>query len=177
MDDDAVGEVYAAGYRRLVVQLYAVTGDLAEAQEAVQEAFVRALDRPGRLAGLDNPEAWLRAVALNVARSRHRRRGILARLLPKLGPPPAVVADTGPEHVALMAALRRIPAGQRHAIALHYLVDLPLHEVAATLGVSLGTVKSRLARGRAALAALLADTEPDADGQPQPAPEPAGKQP
>ena len=59
-DEDVVGQVYAACFRRLVVQLYAVTGDLAEAQESVQEAFVRALGRPGRFAGLGNPEAWLR---------------------------------------------------------------------------------------------------------------------
>jgi RNA polymerase sigma-70 factor (sigma-E family) len=155
-DEDRIGQVYAGCFRRLVVQLYAVTGDLTEAQESVQEAFVRALGQPRRFATLDNPEAWLRKVALNVARSRHRRRRVLARVLARLGPPP-LVADAGPEHVALMSALRRLPDGQRHVLALHYLVDLPIDEVAATLGISVGTVKSRLSRGRAALAILLRD--------------------
>ena len=57
-----------------------------------------------------------------------------------------------------MDALRRLPDAQREAIALHHLADLPVHEVAATLGVPTGTVKARLSRGRAALATLL--TEP-----------------
>ncbi|MEV0732479.1 SigE family RNA polymerase sigma factor [Polymorphospora sp. NPDC050346] len=149
--DDVVGEVYAGCFRRLVVQLYAVTGDLTEAQEAVQEAFVRALAAPRRFERLDNPEAWLRRVAVNVARSRYRRRRVLDGLLRRIGPPP-VVADVGPDHVALMAAMRRLPRGQRDALALHYLVDLPIEEVADALGVSVGTVKSRLSRGRRALA-------------------------
>lgn len=152
--DDVVGEVYARCFRRLVVHLYAVTGDLSEAQEAVQEAFVRALASPRSFAGLDNHESWLRRVAVNIARSRHRRRRTLDSLLHRMGRPP-VVADTAPDHIALMAALRRLPHGQRHALALHYLVDLPVDEIAETLGISVGTVKSRLSRGRRALALLL----------------------
>ncbi|MET8229121.1 SigE family RNA polymerase sigma factor [Micromonospora sp. NPDC005298] len=157
-DGDVISELYASCFRRLVVQLYAVTGDMNEAQEVVQEAFTRALAAPRRFTGLDNPEAWLRRVAVNVARSRHRRRRVLDGLLRRIGPPPAV-ADRSPEHLALLAALRGIPAGQRHALALHYLADLPIDEVAATLGVSAGTVKSRLSRGRKALAALLTDSD------------------
>ncbi|WP_217628608.1 RNA polymerase sigma factor [Micromonospora humi] len=157
-DGDLIADLYAGSFRRLVVQLYAVTGDLSEAQEAVQEAFTKALVAPGRFARLDNPEAWLRRVAVNVARSRHRRRRVLDRLLLRIGPPP-VVADRSPEHLALLAAMRELPQAQRTALGLHYLVDLPVDEIAATLGVSAGTVKSRLSRGRQALAALL--TEPD----------------
>jgi RNA polymerase sigma-70 factor (sigma-E family) len=154
---DPVGDLYAGSYRRLVVQLYAVTGDLGEAQEAVQEAFVRMLGAPGRLAGLANPESWLRRVAVNVARSRYRRRRLLDTLLRRVEPPPAV-PDLSPDHVVLMAALCRLPRGQRDALALHYLADLSVEEVASTLDISAGTVKSRLARGRTALAELL--TEP-----------------
>ncbi|GIG90476.1 RNA polymerase sigma factor [Plantactinospora endophytica] len=159
-DGDWISELYAGCSRRLIVQLYAVTGDLQEAQEAVQEAFTRALTTPRRFARLDNPEAWLRRVAVNIARTRHRRHRLLAGLLHRIGPPP-VVADRSPEHLALLAALRQLPQGQRHALALHYLVDLPVDEVAATLGVSVGTVKSRLARGRQALALLLDDSGVD----------------
>ncbi|GAB3937333.1 sigma-70 family RNA polymerase sigma factor [Micromonospora vulcania] len=157
-DGDLIAELYAGCFRRLVVQLYAVTGDMSEAQEAVQEAFTRALGMPRRIGALDNPEAWLRRVAVNVARSRYRRRRVLDGLLRRIGPPP-VVADKAPEHLALLAALRGLPEGQRQALALHYLVDLPVDEIAATLGVSAGTVKSRLSRGRQALAALLVDSD------------------
>lgn len=131
-----------------------MTGDLGEAQEAVQEAFTRALAAPRKFAALDNPESWLRRVAVNVARTRHRRRRMLDGLLHRIGPSP-LVADYTPEHLALLAALRQLPQGQRYAIALHYLVDLPIDEVAQTLEISVGTVKSRLSRGRQALAQLL----------------------
>ncbi|GAA3454736.1 SigE family RNA polymerase sigma factor [Dactylosporangium matsuzakiense] len=154
-----IEQLYGAAFQRLVVQLYAVTGDLGEAQEAVQEAFVRGIQAGRRFERLDNPEAWLCRVAINVSRSRHRRRVFLDGLLRRAGPPP-VVPDHSPEHLALMAALKRLPVPQRHAIALHYLVDLPVDEVADVLGVSLGTVKSRLSRGRRALAALLDDVRP-----------------
>ena len=60
-----------------------------------------------------------------------------------------------------MAALRRLPAAQREAIALHHLADLPVAEVAQTLGVPEGTVKARLSRGRAALAELLEPSKED----------------
>ncbi|WP_433060328.1 SigE family RNA polymerase sigma factor [Dactylosporangium sp. CS-033363] len=156
---DVIGQVYAACFQRLVVQLYAVTGDLGEAQEAVQEAFVRAIGNARTFRGLDNPEAWLCRVAINVSRSRYRRRVFLENVLRRAGPEP-VVPDPSPEHVALMAGLRRLPAGQRHAIALHYLADRPVDEVAEILGVSIGTVKSRLSRGRLALAEFFSERSP-----------------
>jgi RNA polymerase sigma-70 factor (sigma-E family) len=155
-----IHDLYAGGYRRLVLQVYPLTGDLAEAQDVVQEAFVRLLAKPRRVATLDNPEAWLRTVAFNLARSRWRRGKVLQRLLRRMEAEPAEVPGATPDHVALMAALRTLPAGQREAIALHHLADLPVAEVAAILQVSEGTVKSRLSRGRAALAGLLDD--PDA---------------
>jgi RNA polymerase sigma-70 factor (ECF subfamily) len=160
---EVLRELYAGSYRRLVLQLYPVTGDLGEAQDVVQEAFVKLLANPGRAAGLANPEAWLRTVAVNLARSRWRRGQVLQRLLRRLEAEPAEVPGATPDHVALMAALRSLPAGQRAALALHYLADLPVAEVAATLQVSEGTVKSRLSRGRAALAGLLAEPAPSFD--------------
>ncbi|MET8910251.1 sigma factor [Micromonospora sp. NPDC004551] len=84
----------------------------------LQEAFTRALAAPRRFVSLENPEAWLRRVAVNVARSRHRRRRLFDTMIRRLGPPP-VVADRSPEHLALLAALRGLPEGQRQALALH----------------------------------------------------------
>jgi RNA polymerase sigma factor (sigma-70 family) len=155
-DTVVVGELYAGCYRRLVTRLYAFTGDLSDAEEVVQEAFVRALAAPRRFRGVDNPEAWLFRVAVNVARTRLRRRQVLDRLLRRVGPPP-ILPDRGADHLALMAALRRLPPGQRYALALHYLSDLPIDDVASVLNASEGTVKSRLSRGRVALATLVAD--------------------
>ena len=59
--------------------------------------------------------------------------------------------------MALVAALRQLPEPQRQALVLHHIVDLPVHDVAREVGVPEGTIKARLSRGRAALAALLAD--------------------
>ncbi|MGY2873896.1 RNA polymerase sigma-70 factor, ECF subfamily [Marmoricola sp. URHA0025 HA25] len=152
--EDFVRELYDASYARLVGQLTAFTGSREEAEDVVQEAFARAVNHARTLLAADNPEAWLRTVAVNLARSRWRRVRRLAGLLPDL------VADQLPleddaARLDLVAALRRLPAAQREAIALHHLAGLPVHEVATTLGVPSGTVKARLARGRAALAARL----------------------
>ncbi|WP_239084040.1 RNA polymerase sigma factor [Asanoa ishikariensis] len=149
--------MYLASYQRLVLQLYPVTGELGEAQEVVQEAFVKLLAAPSQLSGLSNPEAWLRTVAVNLTRTRRRRGRVLQRLLGRVGAGSTDVPGASPDHVALMSALRALPAGQREAIALHYLADLPITEVAELLQVSVGTVKSRLSRGRTALVGLLGE--------------------
>lgn len=154
---ELIHELYTASYQRLVLQLYPVTGDLGEAQEVVQEAFVKLLASPWRVSMLANPEAWLRTVAVNQARGRRRRARVLQRLLGRVRAGPTEVPAPSPEHVALMSALRALPTGQREAIALHYLADLPVTEVAVLLQVSDGTVKSRLSRGRTALARLLGE--------------------
>lgn len=152
---DQIRELYAGSYRRLVVQLYAVTGDLGEAQDAVQEAFIKVLATPRQLVSRDNPEAWVRTIAVNLARNRWRRRRTLQRLLRRPEARPADVPGSNPDHVALVDAMRQLPEPQRVTIALHYIGDLPIAEIATTLGVSEGTVKSRLSRGRKALAAAL----------------------
>lgn len=156
-DDGYVREVYEASYRRLVAQAYAVAGDRVEAEDAVQEAFARAVAAGDRFRRLDNPEAWLRTVALNVLRRRWRRASLFRALTPRLATP-ADVPGISEDHVAVVQGLRSLPFQQRETLALFYLGDLSVQEIAATLGVADGTVKSRLTRGRAALAAVLETT-------------------
>ena len=153
MSDVEISELYAGSYRRLLGQLIGVTGSVAEAEDVVQEAFVRGLDHPRRLLGADNPEAWLRTVAVNLARSRWRRAQRLIGLAPRLVEESPDTDTDG--HVVLVQALRALPAGQREVIALHHLADLTVEQVADTLGLPIGTVKARLSRGRAALSSLL----------------------
>jgi len=156
---DRVQEVYATSYRRLVGQLTGVTGDPVEAEDAVMEAFARAVNSSRSFLAADNPEAWLRTVAVNVTRTRWRRnrffRDVSHRHLAA-----EAYDDLPDDRLALLAALRQLPAAQREAIALHHLADLPVQEVADTVGAPVGTVKARLARGRAALAVLLAEPAP-----------------
>jgi RNA polymerase sigma-70 factor (sigma-E family) len=160
-DREHVQEVYAVSAGRLVAQMFALTGDYAEAQDVVQEAFVRALARPSRLRQLDNPEAWLRTVAMNLARSRHRRRMIFDRLVRtgRVDRTRDQVAGLSPDHVALVTALQRLPHDVRTTIVLHHIADLQVAEVARVLGCSVEAVKTRLVRGRRALAGHL-DDEP-----------------
>lgn len=165
--DEAIGELYHACYRRLVAQVYAFTADLAEAQDVVQEAFARALSRPRGLTDVDNPEAWLRTVAINVVRRRWRRRQLLDTILRRDRPILRLVeAAPGPERADLREALAGLPVGYREVLVLHYFADLPVDEIAGLLGVAVGTVKSRLHRGRAALAARLGDYGESLGGPP-----------
>ncbi len=157
-DSGFVHEVYDASYRRLVAQMYALCGDQADAEDAVQEAFVKAIGRARQFATLDNPEAWLRTVALNHVRNRWRHLAVVRRVLPKL-PGAQHDVDPSPDQVAIVSALREIPWELREVITLHHIGDLPVREVARTLGVPEGTVKARLVKGRALLAELLTDTE------------------
>lgn len=151
-------EVYAASYRRLVVQMLALCGDRAEAEDAVQEAFVKAIGQGSRFARLDNPEAWLRTVALNRLRNGWRHTSVFHKIMPRV-PGPVATLDLSPDHVALVTALRAIPFEQRLVVTLHHLADQPTAEIARQLGIPEGTVKTRLVRGRSMLAALLSDEE------------------
>jgi RNA polymerase sigma-70 factor (ECF subfamily) len=156
-DEVHVREIYEASYRRLVAQAYALTGDRVEAEDAVQEAFARAVAAGDRFRRVDNPEAWLRTVALNVVRRRWRRARMFSVLAPRLATP-AQVPGVSEDHIAVVDALRALPHQQRETLTLFYLGDLSVQEIATTLGVADGTVKSRLNRGRAALTALLRTT-------------------
>jgi RNA polymerase sigma-70 factor (ECF subfamily) len=153
-------EVYAGQYRRLVALVTAVAGSRPEAEEAVQEAFVRALSLTGRRAVLADPEAWLYRVAVNQIRSRWRRARIGRRLAARMATPVEVEHPdevTTDSRLLLLAALRRLPFEQREVLALHYLADVSLADIAQRIEAPLGTVKARLSRGRGALSRLLAD--------------------
>ena len=156
--EDDFASFHASVFGRLVGQVSLVTGDRHEAEDVVQEALARASVRWARLRRYDLPEAWVRRVALNLAanHARQRRRRLAALL--RLGPPPPVPAGDVTD-VALTEALRTLPVGQRQALVLHYLLGMPVAEVAAALRVPAGTVKARLHRGRRALAARLEDEE------------------
>lgn len=156
-DSGYVREIYEASYRRLVSQAYAVAGDRVEAEDAVQEAFARAVAAGERFRRVDNPEAWLRTVALNVLRRRWRRAQMFRAVGPRIATP-SHVPGISEDHVAVIEALRGLSFQQRETLSLFYLGDLSVEEIAATLGVAEGTVKSRLNRGRRALAALLQPT-------------------
>jgi RNA polymerase sigma-70 factor (ECF subfamily) len=155
-EDDDFEAFYEGAFRRLVGQLLVVTGDLAEAEDVVQEAFARASSRWASLRAYDVPEAWVRRVALNLAANGRRRRRLRLVALLRLGPPRPVPA-VSEETAAVAKALQALPVSQRQVIVLHHLLDLPVDQVAHELRVPVGTVKSRLARGRRTLARHLGE--------------------
>jgi RNA polymerase sigma-70 factor (sigma-E family) len=151
-------ELYDASYSRLVLQLFALCGDLADAEDAVQEAFVKAIGRGRAFDEVQNPEAWLRTVALNHQRNSWRH-GKVVRMFVNTVPGRQTVPELDPNHVAVVRALAELDPDQRQVIVLRYLADLGTAEIARELGLPEGTVKSRLSRGRERLAPLLDEGE------------------
>jgi RNA polymerase sigma-70 factor (ECF subfamily) len=145
---------YVQAWPRLVGQLYPFTGDLAAAEDAVQEAMVAAAGRWQRVSAYDAPEAWVRRVAIRRASNGFRRARRQAGLLVRLGPPPAVPA-VDPGDLVLLDALASLPRKYREVLVLHHLADLAVEQVAAELGIPAGTVKTRLVEARRRLAVLL----------------------
>ncbi|GIF41143.1 sigma factor [Actinoplanes xinjiangensis] len=114
-DPPTFDEVYAASYTDLAVQLYAYFGDRQEAQDVAQEAFCRALAKWNTIARYDDPVAWIRRVAWNLAVSRWRRTRTALNFLRRQRPDEPHTDGPGPERVALVAALGTLPPAQRRA--------------------------------------------------------------
>lgn len=160
---EGLDALYAASYRRLVVQMYAICGDLADAEDAVQEAFITALRKSRTLRSVRNPEAWIRTVALRRLHRGWRHLAVVRRHQAMDGGPEHTV-EVGVEQVALVTALRLLDPDQREVVVLHHLADLSVAEIAEDLNVPIGTVKSRLSRGRARLGELLTESEEPSHG-------------
>jgi RNA polymerase sigma-70 factor (ECF subfamily) len=159
-DELDFNQFYAAHFASLGVQLYAYFGDRAEAQDIAQEAFCRAWQRWAKVSEYEDPLGWVRRVAWRLAISRWRRTKTALNFVRKqrLEDVPELSSD----RVALAQALATLPPNQRRAVVLHYLSGLQVAEIAEQEGVAVGTVKSWLHRGRAALSAQLSDA-PDAE--------------
>ena len=168
--DDPAG-FYQASYRRVVALVAAMAGDVHQAEDIAQEAFARALVRWRSVARYDVPEAWVRRVALRLtidASRRIRRASLMSRLLAagQRGPSGDRHDPDDPLAVtALSVALRRLPLAQRQVLILYYLADLPVEAIARDCGISVGTVRSRLAAARHRLERELKESDeevPDA---------------
>ncbi|NUU21449.1 MAG: SigE family RNA polymerase sigma factor [Streptomycetaceae bacterium] len=159
---------YAATFRSVVGQVFAMTGDLQDAEDAVAEAYARAWQRWPKIQAYEDPKAWVRTVAYRVAVSSWRRAVGRWKAHRRHGPPADAPGAT-PDQLALRDALKLIPREQCRAVVLHHLVGLSVAEIAAETHVPEGTVKTRLARGRKALARHVDEFADDTDTATEPA--------
>jgi RNA polymerase sigma-70 factor (ECF subfamily) len=176
------GDVRAYGelverYREVAFRTaYLVVRNAADAEDAAQEAFVKAYYALGRFRAGEPFRPWILRIVTNEARNRRRSAGRRERLALRLAldrgagdaaPSPAVAAMATETRAALLAALDRLGERDRTVIAYRYLLDLSEAETAAALGVRRGTVKSRLSRALARLREALPPgdaIEGDVDG-------------
>ena len=149
-------DFYLEEYPRVVMLVYALSGSRAAAEDIAQEAFLRAYQNWERVGSCEHQATWVRRVATNLATSGLRRRLLEARALarlagrrePALEPLSGEVADFG-------RALRALPRRQAQAVALFYVEDLSVQQIAVVLGCAEGTVKAHLAKARHTLAKRL----------------------
>ena len=162
MDDAAFDALYEREWPGLVGALTFVCGNRAEAADCVQEAFVRAWENRRRLDS--DAGGWVRTVALRVAVSRWRKTKGGATAWLRHHTRPQAPRDVADEALAVdhdvVEALRGLPDAQREVLVMHHVMDISVDDVAGVLGCPVGTVKARLARGRAAMAVRLRPTSP-----------------
>lgn len=157
---DEVAAMYARSCPGLVGLLAAIGGSRNDAEEIAQEAYVKLLLRWRTIRSYDDPEAWVRMIAVRMLISRHRRGKVASLGLRRMASqPPEHPSELSADSVAIASALRVLPVAQRAVVILYYVLDLSVDQVSAELRVPAGTVKSRLSRARAALVPLLRETE------------------
>jgi RNA polymerase sigma-70 factor (ECF subfamily) len=139
---------------RILGALTLITGDRSTAEDALQEALVKAWQRSDQ--PIEQLAAWITVVATNNARSGWRRSNAEARALSKIGGRAATEQPSAREpDDELHAALRSLPERERQVAVMHYVLDESVAAIAAALTVAEGTVKTLLFRARRHLAAEL----------------------
>lgn len=147
---------YRDEYRAMLGIALALVDGTSAAEDLVQESFLTAHRRWDRVSQYDNPRAWVRRVLINRATSWRRRVASEVRAVARVGPPEAEPPDLTPETAEVWRAVHRLPRRQQQAVALHYIGQLSMMEIAESMGCSEGAVKSHLHRAREQLRGTLA---------------------
>jgi RNA polymerase sigma-70 factor (sigma-E family) len=155
-DDPWLEGLYRREYRALVRLAAMLVDDREAAEEVVQDAFVAVHLRRRAITDDGAALAYLRSAVLNGARSALRKRQVRRRPLRSVGATTAPSAEAGAIAATgdgeLLDAVRRLPDRQRDCLVLRYWLDLTEPAIADTLGISVGSVKTHVHRGTAALA-------------------------
>ena len=168
-DASSFGELVERHERRTYNLCLRMVGNPEDALDAMQDTFLTAYRKLGSFRGEAAFTTWLHRVTVNACYDllRKRQRGPALRTTPdeqpeiERGPPHPDHADTTAGTIDVQRALEQVPEEFRAALVLHDVQDVSVQEVAAILEVPVGTVKSRLHRGRVALARALGVGEPD----------------
>lgn len=156
----AVTETFEAFFRaefpKMVAIALGLTGERETARDLAQEAMLRGYQRWDTVGQFERPGCWVRRVLINLATDHHRRRGTERANMSRLASDQHVVLDD-PADQRWWVAVRSLPERQRAAVALHYLEDRSVADVAEILGISEGTVKSTLSKARRKLEQQLTE--------------------
>ncbi len=155
LDDTTIREFLRDDYPRLVNAVALLTGDVSAAEDAVQEALVRAWIQSDRGDVIESLPAWVVVVAMNLTRSGWRRVTAERHARARLASAAASDDVRSVDRVDVERALAGLPRRQRQIAVLRYFLQLDTREVADALGVSEGTVKNSLSKARTALATSL----------------------
>ena len=153
-----LAELHRQHYRPLVKLASILVDDVGTCEELVQDAFVRVYRRGAPFREPERAPAYLRSAVLNGARSHLRHREVRRRHLASVADPAPSAESTAvasDEQHRMLLALRTLPDRQREVLTLRYYLDLSETEIAETLGISTGSVKTHAHRGLAALAQRL----------------------
>jgi RNA polymerase sigma-70 factor (ECF subfamily) len=149
-------DFYTEEYSAIVALAYVLSGSRSGAEDLAQEAFLAAHRSWPRIAGYDQPGAWVRRVVVNLSVSAFRRRVAEARALARAAiGERTVLPDLGGPDDEFWAAVRALPRLQAQVVTLFYLEDRPIAEIAEVLGLRTGTVKGHLHDARLSLARRL----------------------
>lgn len=149
---------YEREYRSVVGLAYALSGSRSGAEDIAQEAFIAAHRKWGEVGTYEKPEGWVRRVVSNLSVSRFRRRASEIKAITRLAgfrSDHASIGELPAEADHFWAEVRRLPRRQSQAVALHYLEDCPVSEIAEILECSPSTVKVHLHKARQTLAQRL----------------------
>jgi RNA polymerase sigma-70 factor (sigma-E family) len=158
-----VTEIYRTHYKALVGLALLLVRDAPTAEEVVQDAFEAMHTASRRLRDNEKALRYLRQTVVNKSRSVLRHRVVMDKNAPRPAPDEPSAENgalTAIERNEVIAALRALPCRQREALVLRYYAELSEAEIAATMGISRGAVKSHTARGMSALRSLLRQETP-----------------
>lgn len=157
--DIAFASFFRDAFPRIVRTVQVIVRDRARAEDLAQDAFVQVIRNWSKVSAYDKPEAWVRRVAIRLAMREVRRQRLWSLIRRDVHTPPPLQ----PRDLDVFEAIGQLPGMQRASIALFYLEDRPVAEIADALGCSEATARVHLHRGRKRLAIALGERSDDVD--------------